>query len=154
MNQLSISGSVGVAFLSALLGSFVATIILCVGLLFFGSGFFSLEGIIGLFMLAAIAGTMGVIFSAPLSMLFGAPIVRLWGYRMAASPLPFSLLLSMVGAVGGWAVFAAAFDGGIGSADRTYIIACLIYGATVAGTLPIMTSWLFQAWTSIPIEPT
>ncbi|WP_336953082.1 hypothetical protein [Sphingobium aromaticivastans] len=140
--DLSIAQSLKVAFLSAFAGCFLSTIIFCCGILATADGMFSLKGIIAVQMWGALVGTMALLFSIPAALILGTPLHCILTLQVAANPKSYAVLFALIGAAVGWIIFLVMFSDGLGSTIEMAKYACPLYGAGVAGIMPLTAAWL------------
>jgi len=140
--ELSIAQSLKIAFLSAFAGCFLSTIILCCGIVATVDGMLSLKGIIVVQMWGALIGMMGLLFSIPAALILGTPLHCILTFQVAANPKLYAGLFALIGAAVGWIIFLVMFSDGSLSTVAMAKYACPLYGAGVAGVMPLTAAWL------------
>lgn len=140
--EFSIAQSLKVAFLSAFAGCFLSTIILCCSILATVDGMFTMKGVIVVQMWGALVGTMGLLFSIPAALILGTPLHCIFTLQVAANPKSYAGLFALIGAAVGWIIFWVMFSDGSRSTVEMAKYACPLYGAGVAGIMPMTAAWL------------
>lgn len=131
------------ASLSAFAGSAISAVLFCgLTILWTGLRGWSLMEIAYLPVLVIMAGTLGSLAALPASLMLGAPILWFWGTRISARPRLYGLVLALVGAVAGWAIFGPFLGGGLGVVTALARYACPLFGAVVAGLHPVILAWI------------
>jgi hypothetical protein len=130
------------ASLSAFAGSAISAVLLCGVMILDGSQVRSATDAAFLPIAAFIAGLIGLIVALPASLLIGAPLLWVAGVAIQVRPRRYALLLSLVGALVGWAAYEPFFSGDIGAISGPARYACPLFGAVVAGLHPVILAWI------------